>query len=156
MAINDRISDLISDLQTNPNSFADQIGVKSPVIYNIIKGRRSKPSYDLLQKIMIAYGAINANWLLKGEGPIWKEEKESIAVGQGYETIENRIISLVDNLRTELGLNPSLEELSELIRTLLKENMLQRNRIQSLYAKQDKIMELLRKKLSLDLNRASN
>ncbi len=151
MAINDRISDLISDLQTNPNSFADQIGVKSPVIYNIIKGRRSKPSYDLLQKILITYGAINANWLLKGEGAIWKEEKGSIAVDQGYETIENRIISLVDDLRTDLGLNSSLEELSELIRTLLKENMLQRNRIQSLYTKQDKILDLLRSKLSLDL-----
>lgn len=151
MGINDRISDLISDLQTNPNSFADQIGVKSPVIYNIIKGRRSKPSYDLLQKILITYSAINANWLLKGEGPIWKENKESIALDQGYETIENRIISLVDNLRTELGLNPSLEELSELIRTLLKENMHQRNKIQALYTKQDKILELLRNKLSLDL-----
>ena len=114
MAINDRISDLISDLQTNPNSFADQIGVKSPVIYNIIKGRRSKPSYDLLQKILITYGAINANWLLKGEGPIWKENKDSIALDQGYESIENRIVSLVENLRGDLGLNPSLEELSEL------------------------------------------
>ncbi|MAE84475.1 MAG: hypothetical protein CMB80_17165 [Flammeovirgaceae bacterium] len=151
MAINDRISDLISDLDTNPNSFADKIGVKSPVIYNIIKGRRSKPSYDLLQKILITYGAINANWLLKGEGPIWKENKDSIALDQGYESIENRIISLVDNLRTELGLNPSLEELSELIRTLLKENMHQRNKIQALYTKQDKILELLRNKLSLDL-----
>ncbi|WP_258097992.1 hypothetical protein [Marinoscillum pacificum] len=151
MAINDRISDLISDLQTNPNSFADQIGVKSPVIYNIIKGRRSKPSYDLLQKILITYSAINANWLLKGEGPIWKENKDSIALDQGYESIENRIVSLVENLRGDLGLNPSLEELSELIKTLLKENMHQRNKIQALYTKQDKILELLRNKLSLDL-----
>lgn len=150
MAINDRISELISDLQTNPNSFADNIGVKSPVIYNIIKGRRSKPSYEVLQKILIAYNAINANWLLRGEGSIWKE-KENLALDEGYESIENRIVSLVENLRGELGLNPSLEELSELIRTLLKENMHQRNKIQALYAKQDRILELLRNKLSLDL-----
>ncbi|MEQ8472539.1 MAG: hypothetical protein RIC35_15210 [Marinoscillum sp.] len=151
MAINDRISELISDLQTNPNSFADNIGVKSPVIYNIIKGRRSKPSYEVLQKILIAYSTVNANWLLRGEGAIWKEFKESIALDEGYESIENRIVSLVDNLRTELGLNPSLEELSELIRTLLKENMHQRNKIQALYTKQDKILEVLRNKLALDL-----
>ncbi|WP_421870077.1 hypothetical protein [Marinoscillum sp.] len=151
MDINDRISDLITNLETNPNSFADKIGVKSPVIYNIIKGRRSKPSYDLLQKILITYSAINANWLLKGEGDIWREEKESIALDEGYESIENRIVSLVDSLRSELGLNPSLEELSELIRTLLKENMHQRNKIQALYTKQDRILELLRNKLSLDI-----
>lgn len=150
MAINDRISELISDLQTNPNSFADNIGVKSPVIYNIIKGRRSKPSYEVLQKILIAYSAVNANWLLRGEGEIWGDNKESIALDEGYESIENRIVSLVENLRTELGLNPSLEELSELIRTLLKENMHQRNKIHALYTKQDRILEVLRNKLSLD------
>lgn len=150
MAINDRISDLIGELHTNPNSFADNIGVKSPVIYNIIKGRRSKPSFDVLQKILMAYEAINANWLLKGEGEIWKEKENNFALDTGYASIEDRIVSLVSSLREEIGLSPSLEELSELIGTLLSENMKQKEKIAALYVKQDKILEVLRNKLNLD------
>lgn len=135
----------------NPNSFADNIGVKSPVIYNIIKGRRSKPSFEVLQKILIAFETINANWLLKGEGEVWRNNEQSVALDKGYETIEEKIISLVESLRVELGANPSLEELSELIHTLLAENMKQKEKIAALYTKQDKILEVLRDKLSLDL-----
>ncbi|RED97535.1 helix-turn-helix domain-containing protein [Marinoscillum furvescens] len=151
MDINDRISQLITNLQMNPNSFADNIGVKSPVIYNIIKGRRSKPSFEVLQKILIAFETINANWLLKGEGEVWRNNEQSVALDKGYETIEEKIISLVESLRVELGANPSLEELSELIHTLLAENMKQKEKIAALYTKQDKILEVLRDKLSLDL-----
>lgn len=135
----------------NPNSFADNIGVKSPVIYNIIKGRRSKPSFDVLQKILIAFETINANWLLKGEGEVWKSNAQAVALDKGYETLEEKIVALIDSLRLELGTNPSLEELSELVHTLLAENMKQKEKIAALYTKQDKILEVLRDKLSIDL-----
>ena len=151
MVINDRISDLISKLHMNPNSFADNIGVKGTVIYNIIKGRRSKPSFDVLQKILIAYEAINANWLLKGEGDVWKHDDAAPELDQAYESLEKRIVSLIESLKEELGENPSVEELSELVHTLLTENMKQKEKIESLYEKQDQILEVLREKLSIDL-----
>lgn len=151
MAINDRISKLIGEVQMNPNSFADSIGVKSPVIYNIVKGRRSKPSFDVLQKILIAFETLNANWLLRGEGDIWKDSEANFALDRGYDSIDDKIMSLVNELRMELGENPSLIELSELIHTLLSENMKQKEKIQALYVKQDRILEVLREKLSLDL-----
>lgn len=148
MVINDRISLLISRLDLNPNSFADHIGVRGTVIYNIIKGRRSKPSFEVLQKILIAYGMINANWLLKGEGDLWKEHEP--VLDQGYQSLEKRIMYLLEVLQEELD-HPSLEELAELIHTLLNENMSQKEKIESLYIKQDQILEVLRDKLSLDL-----
>lgn len=137
----------------NPNSFADQIGVKGTVIYNIIKGRRSKPSFDVLQKILIAYSTVNANWLLKGDGNVWRDE-DDVAVPEldsVYESIDKRIVALIESLQGELGENPTVEELAELVHTLLSENMQQKEKIQSLYEKQEKILEVLREKLSLDL-----
>lgn len=151
MDINHRISNLISALDTNANSFADSIGVKSPVIYNIIKGRKSKPSFEVLQKILVAYSTVNANWLLQGEGEMWKPAQQSMVLDQGYESIEERISSLTLSLRTELGENPGLEELAELVRILLTENQSQKKKIEALYAKQERILEVIKTKLGLDL-----
>lgn len=155
MAINDRISDLIHQLQMNPNSFADTIGVKGTVIYNIIKGRRSKPSYDLLQKIMVTFDAINANWLLQGEGNIWKyheEEDIELKSDKEYETIDSRIQGLFASLKNEMGEEPVVEELSELVTMLLEENVKQKGKIKGLYRKYNKILEVVRDKLILDLD----
>jgi len=152
MDINDRISNLISILDSNPNSFSDSIGVKSPIIYNIVKGRRSKPSYEVLQKILTAYNAINANWLLKGEGEIWKSSEDNLQeIATPYLTIEDRISYLVSDLRAELGDNASLGELTELVKILIKENLSQKGKISALYDKQEKILAVIKEKIGLDL-----
>lgn len=154
MAINDRISDLIYQLQMNPNSFADTIGVKGTVIYNIIKGRRSKPSYDLLQKILMTFDAINANWLLQGEGSVWKYHEEEIEVelkpDKEYERIDERLQTLISSIKLEMGEEPAVEELTELVSTLLQENLRQKEKIQGLYKKYNRILEVVRDKLTLD------
>lgn len=155
MAINDRISDLIYQLQMNPNSFADTIGVKGTVIYNIIKGRRSKPSYDLLQKILVTFDAINANWLLQGEGNVWKYENDDeveidLKADKEYERMDDRLQALMVSLRNEVGDEPVVEELSELIATLLEENVKQKHKIQSLYKKYNRLVEVIKDKLTLD------
>lgn len=155
MAINDRISDLIYQLQMNPNSFADTIGVKGTVIYNIIKGRRSKPSFDLLQKILVTFNTINANWLLQGEGSVWKFEEEEVVLKSEavYESIEKRIQTLIVSLKeTRGGDDPVLEEVDELVQTLLEENLRQKSKIENLYQKYNKILEVVRDKLILDLD----
>lgn len=153
MAINDRISNLIYALEMNPNSFADTIGVKGTVIYNIIKGRRSKPSYDLLQKIVLTYNSINSNWLLQGEGNIWKDEQdETPKLDKHYEGMDKRVTSLISSLKEGIGEDPAMEELSELVHLLLVENMNQKEKIAGLYRKYDKILEVVRDKLILDLD----
>ncbi len=151
MEVNDRISELIGKLEITPNAFADLIGVKSTVVYNIIKGRRSKPSYDVLQKILLTYQAVNANWLLNGEGNPWKEGVVNNDIEPSYIKVEKRILELFTHLKAEVGELPSIFEIEELINSLLEENIEQKFKIISLYEKQDQILDVIRKKLSIDI-----
>ncbi|MEO9476635.1 MAG: hypothetical protein ABJN36_02280 [Cyclobacteriaceae bacterium] len=150
MEINDRISELIGKLETNPNSFAENIGVKGTVVYNIIKGRRSKPSFEVLQKIILAYQTVNANWLLNGDGDVWKEDAKTHDVEPGYIKVEKRITQLVGTLKEEFGERAEIDEIEELVTALIEENVEQKFKIISLYEKQDQILDVIRKKLSLD------
>lgn len=150
MEINDRISALITNLDLNPNSFADAIGVKGTVIYNILKGRRSKPSFEVLQKILLSYQTVNANWLLNGDGEIWKKDARKHDIEPGYIKVEKRISTLVSSLKEEVGEHPQIDEIEELVANLLDENVEQKFKIISLYEKQDQILDVIRKKLSLD------
>lgn len=66
--INKRMADLISLMGMNANSFADFMGVAPTVIYNIVGGRKSKPSFELLEKIIAKVDNVNISWLIKGTG----------------------------------------------------------------------------------------
>ena len=68
MDINSKISKIIEAENLTPNSFANKIGVKATIIYNIQKGR-NKPSFDLLTKILITFG-VDANWLLSDDSKL--------------------------------------------------------------------------------------
>lgn len=79
--INERISYLI-DLQTNGNrkKFSEKIGFAAQVVSNIVSGRKSKPSFDVINSIISTFDDLNANWLITGEGEMLKEtatKKES-------------------------------------------------------------------------------
>lgn len=151
-AINDRIAHLIYHLEMNPNSFAETVGVSGTVIYNIVKGRRSKPSFEVLQKILLVYQSVNANWLLRGEGKVLNSVvKEPLMLDEEVLTLESRIRAIIDELAQQAENVISVEELRELIDVLLQENTLQKEKIGKLYAKQGQIMEVLRDKLSLNI-----
>lgn len=71
-AANDRIKQLIAEYyHNNISEFCRKIGVKQPVISNIISGRRTKPSFDLIFTIAIK-ASINLNWLVLGEGSMFR------------------------------------------------------------------------------------
>lgn len=74
MNINDRIKILIKELGLNNNSFAKSLGINPAVTFNIIEGRRTKPSYDLLEKIITQYSQVNIYWLLKEQGEMFSNE----------------------------------------------------------------------------------
>ena len=52
--------------------FADDIGVQRSSVSHILSGRNN-PSFDFIQKILLKYKQINAEWLLLGMGDIFKE-----------------------------------------------------------------------------------
>lgn len=77
MTINERLRLLIRELGLNNNSFAKAIGVNPVVTFNIIEGRKTKPSFDLLEKILFTFDNVNAYWLLKGEGAVFRTNIKS-------------------------------------------------------------------------------
>lgn len=79
-SINDRITQLI-DFKANKNQkkFAEMIDFAPQVISNIVSGRKSKPSFDVLNAISSSFVDINPEWLLTGEGEMLKSDNLSVA-----------------------------------------------------------------------------
>lgn len=147
--INDRILSVIKELTLNPNSFAESIGVSGTVVHNIVSGRRTKPSYDLLVKIFKTYSDLNATWLLKGEGKHWIEESK--ARRQKQWDLEPRILVVMQELMIKYASDSSVTELSGLMKSLLKENNFNSKKAERLLVKNEKLLAVLREKLDLDV-----
>lgn len=56
--------------------FADSINVARANISHILAGR-NKPGYDFIVNTMTAYPNLNIEWLLTGEGEMYKDGSES-------------------------------------------------------------------------------
>lgn len=54
--------------------FADIIDVQRSSISHILSGR-NKPSFDFIQKILIHFPKINAEWLITGNGNMYKQSR---------------------------------------------------------------------------------
>lgn len=76
--INERIDLLIKQLKMNKNSFSNHIGLSnSTTISNIIGGRKSFPSFDILEKIILSIDGINIEWLMIGKGEMFKPKNQT-------------------------------------------------------------------------------
>ena len=72
--INSRISQIISHFGLNKNSFSKKIGMENNVtIGNIVSGRRNKPSFDVIEKILLSFDSISSEWLIIGTGEMLKK-----------------------------------------------------------------------------------
>lgn len=73
MTIHVRLQQLIDALDISVLEFARQLGERrGEKVYHILHGRL-KPRYDTIEKILAAYPQINADWLLRGEGLMFKQ-----------------------------------------------------------------------------------
>ncbi len=148
--INDRLNRLITVMEMNPTSFSDSVGVNVTVIFNIIKGRRSKPSYDLILKILKTYDKLNAEWLIKGEGTMWNDDvvlSQDIAPAQV--NLENRVRELFVKLRVLQPDAYEVHELEELVSFVLEESDAQKNKLILMNDRQVGLVKMLRKQLKL-------
>lgn len=66
-----RIKCIIGLYGFSVRKFANNIGVNQQTLYKCINGRT--PSVELLQKILTTYPEISAEWLLMGEGDMYKQ-----------------------------------------------------------------------------------
>ena len=148
--INDRLNRLITVMEMNPTSFSDSVGVNVTVIFNIIKGRRSKPSYELILKILRKYDKLNSEWLIKGQGAMWNDDiVKSQDIAPAQVNLENRVRELFVKLRMVQPDAYEVHELEELVSFVLEESDAQKNKLILLNDRQEGMLGVLRKKLKL-------
>ncbi len=63
----DRIIQFLRDMNLTSTKFADVIGVQRSSISHILSGR-NKPSFDFIEKMLVAYPDVSAQWLITGKG----------------------------------------------------------------------------------------
>ena len=158
MLINDRISRLIELLDMTPNGFAESIGVSGTVIFNIIKGRRNKPSYDLLEKIFYSFEDVNPNWLMKGEGTVLTRVQDDRKVlpllheDTGLYRRKMRLEEIIDRIGTDYDINKrTLKMVKKELDGVLEENVRYRVKIVQLQEGYDKVVGILKARLNLEI-----
>lgn len=67
----ERILQFLKTKQISSTQFADTIGVQRSSVSHILSGRNN-PSFDFIRKILSNYAEIDAEWLLLGEGEMYK------------------------------------------------------------------------------------
>ena len=148
--INDRIYHLINVLNLNPTSFSDSLNVSVTVIFNIIKGRRSKPSFELIHNILKTYNKLNADWLIKGEGSMWNDD---IVTSEKFSPVGIQLEARIKELLIKLSIqNPQSHEyieLEELVSHLVTESNEQKHKLVVLHERQEGMIKLLKQKLKL-------
>jgi plasmid maintenance system antidote protein VapI len=67
----DRILQFLALESLSPTRFADHLGVQRSGVSHILAGR-NKPSFDFIEKMLLTFPNINAEWLLLGKGEMYK------------------------------------------------------------------------------------
>ncbi|UHG90083.1 helix-turn-helix domain-containing protein [Spirosoma oryzicola] len=97
--VGQRFAALISELKMSNNSFAKSIG-KSSTTINYIVDEKNKPGFDVLETILRVYPNVNPNWLMNGEGNIFRDKEQSVEsdgyIKQYLEKLEERFIRLLE------------------------------------------------------------
>ena len=104
LSINERIRLLINDIGESQNSIAKKLGVNQSFLSKVVRGL-SKPSVEMLSGITEAYRNVNAEWLLTGNGPMYKTPSTETAktqseAGQGVDTNREmeKLVELLEQL----------------------------------------------------------
>ena len=150
--VNERINRLITVLGMHPTSFSASIGVNVTVIFNIVKGRRSKPSFDLLCKILNTYDNLSAEWLLRGEGVMWNDDiVTSQQIAPAQINLQNRIRELFIKLRVSIPDAYEVHELEELVGHLMEEITENKQQLILLHERQESMLSTLKDRFKLKI-----
>lgn len=79
MEIKDRLRMIMDSHKLNAGSFADRIGVQRSNVSHVLSGR-NKPSFDFIEKLLLAFPRVSAEWLFTG--------KQSAPENESPKTIE--------------------------------------------------------------------
>jgi len=67
----ERLLKVITSEGITPSLLADELGVQRSGISHILSGR-NYPSFDFLQKLLVRFPKLNAEWLILGHGAMYK------------------------------------------------------------------------------------
>jgi len=102
----DRISYILKVKNLTSAKFADEIGVQRSSVSHVLSGR-NKPGFDFVQKLLLCYPDINADWLITGKGrPLNEPEslesrkkqkhQDTIDTNNLFKTEEKSIINTIN------------------------------------------------------------
>lgn len=72
----ERLQQFLTEESLSPSKFADEIGVQRSSISHILSGRNN-PGYEFMQKILKRFPNLNADWLILGQGKMYKTELQA-------------------------------------------------------------------------------
>lgn len=122
-AVNKRIEAIIAYTGLSLTAFAKKIGIAQTSLRDCVKNG-AEPKYSTLNKISIVNPLISAEWLLRGEGEMLKEQREGFSSHQIAPTVADEN-SLIYKL---------YQEEKEENKSLLKQNTILEERIRQLEA----------------------
>lgn len=97
-SINERIKYIASQLYNNNiNELCRVIGVKQATMSNIVAGRLSKPSFEVINAI-VENTSVDAYWLITGKGSFTHNEVSTSTDERNNENEENHYIECIRNL----------------------------------------------------------
>jgi transcriptional regulator with XRE-family HTH domain len=100
----DRIINFLNAEKLSPARFADIIGVQPANISHIIS-ERNKPSLDFIQKMLKSFPALNIEWLITGNGGMYKESKEQSLFGSDLDDMFSPPSDKSDNERNDIKID---------------------------------------------------
>ena len=103
-SVNDRILYLIDNqLGGNKKKFAERIGFAPQVVFNIVSGRKSKPSFDVLEAIISSFDEISPEWLLTGKGAMLRDQSAPEVAPPPSEPAFPGFIEKIEELSVKVG-----------------------------------------------------
>lgn len=113
----DRIIQFLSENNLTSTKFADRIGVQRSSISHILSGR-NKPSFDFIEKMLLAYPDLNAQWLITGNGIMLKNQPSLFNTGdeiklENLTTLESNIQNSTHKVVSKIDSGQDKEEFRE-------------------------------------------
>lgn len=88
MEIVQRITELIKEKGFTVNSFSKEIGIQQRTLNNYVQFNRY-PAYETLHAILTRFPDVSAEWLMRGEGPMFVSDRLPVMRGDESESEED-------------------------------------------------------------------
>lgn len=78
MEIDDRIREIVNHYRLSVPAFAEKADISYTTLQNVIGNRKSKPSFDVLSKILTNFPDVREQWLIQGKGEMLYSEANEL------------------------------------------------------------------------------